>query len=282
IDGRCSCHTDSAGKCFDISQRANMKLLIGFAFLVVISCHPRDMKGQFDPALSIFTDKGSREFDSRDNEKSAFEADVQAQGELERRLIAAGLVNVKEIVPAVHVELKYSTTDNFFGRDVYGDLENCYVQPVVAEMLKKAHNILVADHPELTFTIYDGVRPLSVQQILWDNLDKPDKVKPIYVADPKKGSLHNYGVAVDLTISKAASGEVLDMGTGFDFFGYPAYPDREEQMLREGKITAEHIEHRKLLRKVMKEAGFHGIGSEWWHFNAFSRKVAAEKFDMVK
>lgn len=261
-----------------------MKLLIGcaFSFLLLISCQSRDTKTQFDPLLSILADNDSREFDPTEKEETESVVIVETQGELERQLIEAGLVNIKEIVPAVYVELKYSTTDNFFGMDVYGDLENCYVQPIVAEMLKKAHGILIVDHPELTFTIYDGVRPLSVQQILWDNLDKPEKVKPIYVADPKKGSLHNYGVAVDLTISLAESGEVLDMGTGFDFFGYPAYPDREEQMLREGKITKDHIANRKLLRKVMREAGFHGIGSEWWHFNAFSRKVASEKFDMVK
>ena len=257
---------------------------VAFSFLLFIACQSGDLKQQFDPGSAVVANNAPTESINKDTTKNKPDRAIIAKprGELETRLIEAGLVDIKEVVPAVYVELKYSTTDNFFEMDVYGDLENCYVQPVVAEMLKKAHSILVADHPELTFTIYDGVRPLSVQQILWDNLDKPDKVKPIYVADPKKGSLHNYGVAVDLTISKAASGEVLDMGTGFDFFGYPAYPAREEQMLREGKITGEQVENRKLLRKVMSEAGFHGIGSEWWHFNAFSRKVAGEKFDMVK
>lgn len=261
-----------------------MRLLIGFAFsfLLLISCQSRDVKGQLTSSPLVPIDNDSAESETTGKEGPDPISIAEIQGELERRLIAAGLVNIKEIIPEVYVELKYSTTDNFFGTDVYGDLENCYVQPIVAEMLRNAYKILIADHPELTFTIYDGVRPLSVQQVLWDNLDRPDKVKPIYVADPKKGSLHNYGVAVDLTISLAETGEALDMGTGFDFFGYPAYPDREEQMLREGKITEDHIENRKLLRKVMREAGFHGIGSEWWHFNAFSRKVAEEKFDIVK
>ena len=261
-----------------------MKALIGFtfSFLLLISCQSRDVKTRLDTTLSVFADNGSQRLETTIKEETESVVIAETIGELESRLIAAGLVNIKKVIPEVYVELRYSTTDNFFGMDVYGDLENCYVQPIVAEMLKKAHNTLTADHPDLTFTIYDGVRPLSVQQILWDNLDKPEKVKPIYVADPKKGSLHNYGVAVDLTISRAKSGKVLDMGTGFDFFGYPAYPDREEQMLREGKITEDHIANRKLLRKVMRTAGFHGIGSEWWHFNAFSRKVASEKFVMVK
>jgi D-alanyl-D-alanine dipeptidase len=207
---------------------------------------------------------------------------IHKVGDLEQSLIDAGLVDVEVIIPGVFVDLKYSTTDNFFGEDVYGELTRCYIQPVVAEMLKKSHEKLQADHPELTFLIYDGVRPQSVQQILWDNLDKPDSIKPLYVANPQVGGLHNFGVAVDLTLAHADTGEALDMGTGYDYFGYPAYPDREEQMLQEGKITEEHIANREILRKVMKHGGFTGIGSEWWHFNAFSRKEAAEKFGMVK
>jgi zinc D-Ala-D-Ala dipeptidase len=207
---------------------------------------------------------------------------VHKVGDLEQSLIDAGLVDIEVIIPGIYVDLKYSTTDDFFGQDVYGDLTRCYLQPIVAEMLKKSHEKLKADHPELTFLIYDGVRPQSVQQILWDNLDKPDSIKPLYVANPQIGGLHNFGVAVDLTLANAETGEALDMGTGYDYFGYPAYPDREDQMLNEGKITEEHIANREILRKVMIYGGFTGIGSEWWHFNAFSRKEAAEKFGMVK
>ncbi|MEX2592732.1 MAG: M15 family metallopeptidase [Anditalea sp.] len=249
-------------------------------FLLMTSCQPQSgkEKGQILDSLSAEgyslkeEDAGSLDFSS----------DKEGPGKLEQRLIAAGLVDVKEVIPEVYVELKYSTTDNFFEKDVYGEFENCYLQPIVAEMLRTAHSFLKEEYPHLTFLIYDGVRPLSVQQILWDHLDKPDSVKPLYVADPKKGSLHNFGVAVDLTLAEAQTGEVLDMGTGYDFFGYPAYPDREDQMMREGKITPEQVANREILRKVMNKAGFQGIGSEWWHFNAFSRKVAGEKFAMVE
>ena len=202
--------------------------------------------------------------------------------ELEQKLIAQGLVDIEEVIPGVRVELKYSTTDNFFGKDVYDDHVRAYLQPVVAEMLKKSQESLQQEYPNLTLLIYDGVRPLSVQQILWDDLDKPDSIKPLDVADPKMGGLHNYGVAVDLTIYDNESGKPLDMGTAYDFFGYPAYPDREKQMLAEGKITQKHVSNREILRKVMVGAGFTGIGSEWWHFNAFSRKQAGEKFELVE
>ncbi|GAA0879327.1 hypothetical protein GCM10009119_22950 [Algoriphagus jejuensis] len=202
--------------------------------------------------------------------------------DLEQKLIAQGLVDVETVVPGVRIELKYSTTDNFFGKDVYGDHVRCYLQPEVADRVKKAQELLQKDHPHLTLLIYDGVRPLSVQQILWDSLDKPDSIKPLYVADPKVGGLHNFGVAVDLTIFDTEADSTLDMGTAYDYFGYPAYPDREKQMLAEGKITKAQVANREILRKVMKGAGFTGVGSEWWHFNAFSRKEAGEKFDLVK
>lgn len=202
--------------------------------------------------------------------------------ELEKTLIAQGLVDIETVIPGIRVELKYSTEDNFFGKDVYEDHVRAYLQPVVADMLRKAQELLQQDFPNLTLLVYDGVRPLSVQQILWDDLDKPDSIKPLYVADPKVGGLHNYGVAVDLTIFDNESQKPLDMGTAYDFFGYPAYPDREKQMLAEGKLTEAHIANREILRKVMIGAGFTGIGSEWWHFNAFSRKEAGEKFQLVK
>jgi D-alanyl-D-alanine dipeptidase len=255
-------------------------IVANFCLLVIFGCQPKSGSQKElildSPAFEGYSlqpeDARSLDFSAPDNEP----------GPLEKHLLDAGLVNIKEVIPELYVELKYSTTDNFFGEDVYKDLENCYVQPVVADMLQKAHNLLKDEHPQLTFLIFDGVRPLSVQKILWDNLDKPDHIKPLYVADPGKGSLHNYGVAIDLTVVDAETGEMLDMGTGYDFFGYPAYPDREEQMLHEGKITKEQVANRKILRKAMNEAGFEGIGSEWWHFNAFSRKAAGEKFELVE
>jgi len=202
--------------------------------------------------------------------------------ENEKLLLAQGLMDIQSQIPEIKVELKYSTTDNFFGQDVYGELSRAYLQPEVLEQLKIAQNLLKEKNKNYTLLVYDGVRPLSVQQILWDNLDKPDSLKPLYVADPKVGSLHNYGVAIDLTIFDLLSEAPLDMGTGYDFFGYAAYPAREEQMLSEGIITNQQVKNRELLRSVMTNAGFSGISSEWWHFNAYSRKQAAEKFEIVE
>ncbi len=218
---------------------------------------------------------------------SLFQEDAKSSEEdltdtdLEKSLQEQGLVNIQKEISGIQVELKYSTGDNFFQQDVYGDLTQCYLQPVAAAMLGKAQVSLQKEYPNLSLLVYDGVRPLRVQQILWDSLDKPDSIKPLYVSDPKIGGLHNYGLAVDLTIFDLKSGKPLDMGTPFDYFGFPAYPDRELQMLAEEKITKTQVANREILRKVMKGAGFTGIGSEWWHFNAFSRKEAEEKFSII-
>ncbi len=262
-------------------QRHKKYLLTNIVLaFVMLSCQPPSGRETEQLQDSLPTEGYALE--AADAGSLDFSKSETQPGELEKRLMAAGLVNIEEVIPDVYVELKYSTTDNFFGKDVYGELENCYVQPVVADMLKKAHGYLTSRHPELTFLIYDGVRPLSVQQILWDELDKPENLKHLYVADPQKGSLHNFGVAVDLTLADAKTREPLDMGTGYDFFGYPAYPDREDQMLSEGKITVKQVANRELLRSAMNQGGFKGIGSEWWHFNAFSRKDAQERFVMVE
>lgn len=249
-----------------------MKFLTPLFFLFLMACSAPKSDQE------IFSENQKEKL-FEENKLGSFQTDLP---ELEKTLIAQGLVDVEKVIPGVRVELKYSTEDNFFGKDVYGDHVRCYLQPLVAEMLSNAQAALQKEYPNLTLLVYDGVRPLSVQQILWDSLDKPDSIKPLYVSDPKIGGLHNFGVAVDLTIYDNKSGKPLDMGTGFDFFGYAAYPDRELEMLAEGKITKAQVANRELLRKVMKGAGFTGIGSEWWHFNAFSRKQAGEKFQLIR
>lgn len=254
-------------------------------FFLATACHSASEKqtaGEPVPMPPLVSESKPVGQGREDAVSEEIQAPGQDVGALEKRLLAAGLVDVQAIIPEVRVDLKYASTDNFFGKNVYGSLSRCYMQPEVADMLKIAYLELSDRYPELTFLVYDAVRPQSVQQILWDELDKPDSIKPLYVADPEKGSLHNFGVAVDLTLARKDNGEPLDMGTGYDYFGYPAYPDREEQMLAQGKLRPEQVANRQILRNVMKKGGFTGIGSEWWHFNAYSRKVAGEKFDIVK
>lgn len=179
------------------------------------------------------------------------------------------------------VELKYSTTDNFLGEDVYGELERAYLQPEPAAKLAEAQRLLRERNPEYRLLVYDAARPRSIQQVLWDKLRVPLVEKTKYVSNPKNGSVHNFGAAVDLTIARA-DGTPLDMGTPYDFFGELAYPTKEKEMVRKGKLTQQQVENRILLREVMGKAGFTGILTEWWHFNALSREKAKEKYPIIE
>jgi D-alanyl-D-alanine dipeptidase len=192
-----------------------------------------------------------------------------------------GLQEVTAQVPGVLVELKYATTDNFMGKDVYGCLTHAYLQKETVAMLKKAQENLEKAHPGYHLLIYDAARPLSKQWELWNTLTQytPEK-RRTYVADPKEHSIHNYGSAIDLTVADE-KGKPLEMGTKYDFFGEMAYPKEEARLLKAGKLSAKALANRLILRKAMALAGFMPIEYEWWHFNAFSRKVAKEKFQVI-
>ena len=204
-----------------------------------------------------------------------------APGPLEQRLIAAGLVNVQDLVPAIRVDLKYSTTDNFLHADVYGELTHAYLQPEVAKMLSAAWNNLQAADTSLTFVVYDAVRPLSIQQKMWEILQMPLGEKEKYLSNPKNGSIHNYGAAVDISLIKL-TGEPVDMGTPFDFFGPLAEPQLESSMLRSGQLTTTQLRNRMLLRTAMEKAGFRQLPTEWWHYNACSREEAKVRWKVVE
>ncbi|MCP1385438.1 M15 family metallopeptidase [Runella salmonicolor] len=200
----------------------------------------------------------------------------------ERKFIDRGLVDVQKLDPTLKVELKYSTTDNFIKEDVYGDLERAYLQPMAAEKLVKANKFLKQEKPNYTLLVYDGARPRSVTKIFWARMSHlPYNRREDFVADPARGSIHNFGCAVDLTIADE-KGQPLDMGTIFDFFGELAEPRRETAMLKSGKLTKQQLENRKLLRRVMIKAGYTSIQTEWWHYNAMSREKAKVKYGFIE
>ncbi len=212
-----------------------------------------------------------------------FNGQLKAQNcAYEKSMAAQGLVNVQMLDPKILVQLKYSTTDNFMKKDVYGCITKCYLQKVPAQMLAKANNYLQKINPKLRLLVYDGARPLAVQKLLWNALPQyPPKKRKTFVADPTEGSIHNYGSAVDLTLADY-KGTALDMGTAYDFFGDLAYPKLESHFLKTGKLNSQQITNRKLLRKVMVQAGFMPIEYEWWHFNALSKRKAKTVYRIIQ
>ncbi|MES2592585.1 MAG: M15 family metallopeptidase [Bacteroidota bacterium] len=201
--------------------------------------------------------------------------------ETEASIINYGLVDIQTIDSNIVVELKYSTLDNFIGVDVYGDFNKCYLQPDVAEKLRCAQELLRSRFPYYNLIVYDAARPRSIQTIMWDTINVPYYEKSKYLSDPKGGSLHNFGAAVDLSIIDK-DGYVLDMGTPYDYFGELAYPREEDRMIYEGKLSYKQLLSRELLREVMEQSGFSGITTEWWHFNSCSRKRAYQQYAIIE
>jgi len=198
------------------------------------------------------------------------------------RLRGLGLVSIQSLDSSFRIDLKYASEDNFLNENLYGNLREVYLQKEVAVMLVKAHQFLRAQDSTLYFLIYDGVRPLWVQQKMWDLLDSiPVNQRVKFVSNPKNGSLHNFGCAVDLTLCDA-NGIPLDMGAGYDDMRKIAYPEMEQHFLETGELTREQYQNRALLRKSMRSAGFSQLPTEWWHYNAMSRFAAKEKFSIIQ
>ena len=162
---------------------------------------------------------------------------------------------------------------------MYGEFKKVFLHKIAAEKFRTAARLLEHEAPGMKFLILDALRPRAVQHVLWNHLEGKDRAS--YVADPVRGSNHNFGFAVDLTLLGPHYRE-LDMGTSFDSFQELAQPQREEHFLSEGRLTSDHVAHRRLLRKVMEGAGFIQLPHEWWHYDAVPREVVRARFPIVE
>ncbi|MEM7103445.1 MAG: M15 family metallopeptidase [Bacteroidota bacterium] len=160
-------------------------------------------------------------------------------------------VDLVHMDPTVIIDMRYATTNNFVEEKIY-ECGRCYLRKGVADGVLKVHHELQKKGMSLKF--FDCFRPRPFQQKLWDKV--PD---PRYVTNPAKGSMHNRGAAVDVTIVDA-NGNELDMGTGFDYFGPEAWHTYTE-------LSDEILANRQLLKSSMEVAGFRSIRTEWWHYS---------------
>jgi D-alanyl-D-alanine dipeptidase len=191
------------------------------------------------------------------------------------------MVNVQELDSTIKVNLAYSTPNNVLGYDVYGDLEEAYLRPEAAEKLVLAQKKLQAYNASYTLYIYDATRPRRIQQKLWDESELPIEERSKYIAHPERGSIHNYGMAVDLGIWVDGQG-LLDMGTSFDDFSLLSHIDSEDSLIRVGALEPVQVHNRLLLREVMTSSGFLSLASEWWHFDTLERSATKEQFDIIE
>ncbi|MDX1954857.1 MAG: M15 family metallopeptidase [Chitinophagaceae bacterium] len=162
------------------------------------------------------------------------------------------LVELKATIPEIVYDLRYATTNNFTGTLLYPSGESTYLRLLPARELAAIQSELKEEG--LGLKIFDAYRPYSVTVKMWD-LIKDER----YVANPAKGSGHNRGLAVDLTLIHLATGQELDMGTAFDNF-----TDTAHHVFR--SLPDATLKNREKLKTIMEKHGFTALPTEWWHY----------------
>jgi D-alanyl-D-alanine dipeptidase len=183
-----------------------------------------------------------------------------------------------DTIAGIAVDLRYAGPNNFVGRDLYAPYDCAWLHVIAASALERVVAHLAARRPGARVLVLDALRPQRVQQELWDALAGTDL--QLYLAEPGRGSIHSFGMALDVTILDE-DGVELDMGTGFDDMTELSHPALEEGFLTRGDLTPLQVANRQLLRDAMFQAGFVGINTEWWHFDCGDRNVVRATFSRV-
>lgn len=203
-----------------------------------------------------------------------------AASDLEQQFINAGLVDVQDVDASILVDLVNSNPKkNFFRKNFYSGLNRAYLRKEVVEKLSRAQKILQAKHPGYGLLVLDAARPRSVSRQMYEQMKGTPYER--FVANPDKGSMHNYGIAVDITIVDTSSKE-LDMGfSPFRKSTVALYWQYAKKKLG-GKLTKEQRKNRKLLADVMQAAGFIPLSFEWWHFNGMPKAQARRRYAIIE
>ena len=181
--------------------------------------------------------------------------------------------------PLTRVDIRYGSKNNILNEDVYGGFQKALLHRIAADKFQVATELLKIENPRMRFFIFDALRPRSAQLRFWALVkDTPEQ---IYFADPAKGSVHNYGFALDLSLLDENSKE-LDMGTPYDDLRDLAQPQKEEEFLKSGALSATQLANRKILRSLMVRAGFIPLAHEWWHFDAIPGVDVRSKYTALE
>ena len=164
----------------------------------------------------------------------------------------------------VPFDLRYAGSNNFAGRSLYGRLDCAWLRREAAAGLEAAAAWLHAQRPGWRLLVLDALRPQRVQEAIW--VDVAGTPAQEYFANPERGSIHSYGMAVDVTLL-LPSGQEADMGSGFDEMTLTSHPALHAEHLARGVLTPDHVADRECLLATMQHGGYAGIPNEWWHFD---------------
>lgn len=168
------------------------------------------------------------------------------------RFPGKAMVDIKKVSPEMVFDLRYAGSNNFMHQPLYPSIKTTYLRKAAADSLKAVQFEL--NKMALGLKIFDAYRPYSVTEKLWEPV-QDDR----YAADPRKGSGHNRGIAVDLTVIRLKDKQELDMGTGFDNFSDTAHHSFTN-------LPAAVLKNRLLLKTTMEKHGFKALDTEWWHY----------------
>ena len=238
--------------------------------IVCVSCQPTDAINERIVEKKIIVNKLNKTLNKKVDKAVLLDSVINEKGfKLNTRYTLLNtknldtFVNMKALSDDFLYDIKYATTDNFANKKLY-ECDACYLRLKTALALLKANKAFLNKGYKIKF--FDCYRPFDVQQALWDSFPNPR-----YLSNPKKGSIHNRGGAVDITLVDVNDNEV-DMGTPFDYFGKEAHRTYTN-------LPLQVLKNREMLTKIMVKNGFWTIRTEWWHFNySGSSKNAIENF----
>ncbi len=181
-------------------------------------------------------------------------------------------------LPRLAIDLRYASPRNLLGHDLYAPHDCAWLHVQAAQALQRANEWLARERPELRLLVLDAVRPQRVQEQFWARVQGTPM--QAYFAPPERGSIHSFGMAVDLTLIDA-QGHELDLGTPFDDTSELAHPALEHEHATSGRLNAEQLARRRLLRSAMLHGGWQPIATEWWHFDCGDREEIRRRWRRI-
>jgi D-alanyl-D-alanine dipeptidase len=179
----------------------------------------------------------------------------------------------------IDVDLRYASNNNFLARNFYGTLNCAFLRAPAAQALAISAQWLITNYPQHQLRVLDALRPQRVQEMIYHEFEGTPTAG--YLAHPTNGSIHSFGMALDVTVLDANACE-LDMGSGFDDLTEASHTNKDAEFLASGVLSEQHIHNRNILRNAMHAGGFQGISMEWWHFDLGDRVAIRRELPRVR
>jgi D-alanyl-D-alanine dipeptidase len=178
----------------------------------------------------------------------------------------------------IDIDLRYTTANNFTGHVLYAGIDCAWLRREAAAGLEASAQWLGQRRPGWRLRVLDALRPHRVQQAIWANVVGTSAQE--YFADPARGSIHSFGMAVDVTLLDP-HGQEVDMGSAFDEMNLKSHPALNDEHLALGVLSATQVIERGWLHAAMVRGGFRGIPTEWWHFDHGDRQTVRREWPRI-